>query len=124
MVTEGVQCPFSENFVCNLLTYCTVQTSPNYQFKPARGHRTQTAAIVIVDVLEGDGCPVFVVDGMEKVDDAQVKENEAYWLKNIEFAGMAAKIQGTSADRNWTDEVSPVLGGKCRRLGKYPSEVH
>ena len=52
MTTEGVRDPLDENFECKLLSFCNVNSSPDYQFKPARGQKTQTAFVVIADVLE------------------------------------------------------------------------
>ncbi len=121
MSTDGVQDPFTEGFVCNLLTFCTIQTSPNYQLKPNRGQKTQTAFVCIVDVLESGDRPVFLVEHVEKVEDSDAKQAPEHMIKRIHFAAMAAKMQGTSSSRLWTDEMSPASAGKCRRLGKAPS---
>ena len=62
MITEGVRDPLNESFVCMLMSFCTVRTSPDYQLKPARGMKTQTAFVVIADVLEAGSAekpPVF-----------------------------------------------------------------
>ena len=40
MITEGVSDPLDNNFVCTLMSLCTLRTSPDYQLKPARGMKT------------------------------------------------------------------------------------
>ena len=121
MRTDGVQDPFTEGFVCQLLSFCTVKASPDYQLKPNRGQKTQTAFVCIVDVLESGSRPVFLVEHMEKVEDADAKLAPEHMSKRLYFAAAAAKMQGTSSSRNWTNEMSPAQAGKCRRLGKSPT---
>lgn len=123
MSTDGVQDPFTTGFVCKLLSFCTVKSSPDYQLKPNRGQKTQTAFVCIVDVLESGNCPEFLVELVEKVEDADAKLAPEHMGRRLHFAAEAAKMQGTSSKRNWTDEVSPAKAGKCRRLGKSPTDV-
>ena len=52
MITENVKDALDEGFRCTLMSFCTAQASPDYQLKPARGQKTQTAFVVIADVLE------------------------------------------------------------------------
>ena len=52
MMTENVKDPLDEGFQCTLMSFCTVTASPDYQLKPARGQKTQTAFVVLADVLE------------------------------------------------------------------------
>ena len=122
MSTDAVQDPFTEGFVCRLLSFCTVKASPDYQLKPNRGQKTQTALVCIVDVLESGNRPVFLVEKMEKVEDADAELAPEHMSKRLYFAAAAAKMQGTSSSRNWTDAVSPANAGKCRRLGKSPTD--
>ena len=70
MSTEGVSDPLNESFVCTLMSFCTLRTSPDYQLKPSRGMKTQTAFVVIADVLEAGSAekpPVFLVESLEKI---------------------------------------------------------
>ena len=59
---------------------------------------------------------------MEKVEDADAELAPEHMSKRLYFAAVAAKMQGTSSSRNWTDAVSPANAGKCRRLGKSPTD--
>ena len=62
MITENVKDALDEGFRCTLMSFCSVRASPDYQLKPARGQKTQTASVVIDDVLEAgsaDKPPVF-----------------------------------------------------------------
>ena len=52
MITECVSDPLDESFKCTLMSFCSVKTSADDQPKPARGVKTQTAFVVIADVLE------------------------------------------------------------------------
>ena len=125
MVTEGVRDALKDDFVCTLMSFCTVEKSPDYQFKPARGIKTQTALVVIIDVLDagGDGKPpVFLVDSMDKIPDKEMEAAPDHIRRHIQFASLTAKMQGKSSKREWTDEASPAIARKCRRLGKSPTD--
>ena len=63
MVTEGVSDVFEKIFLCTLMSFCTVRSSPDYQLKPARGRKTQTAYVVIADVFEVESAEVSHVLG-------------------------------------------------------------
>ena len=76
-----------------------------------------------MDILESGNRPVFLVESMEKVEDADAKHAPEHMSKRLYFAAAAAKMQGTSSTRNWTEEVSPAKAGKCRRLGKSPTDA-
>ena len=58
---------------------------------------------------------------MKKVEDADFDNHMELMKKRLEFSAQAAKTQGTSSQRIWTEEVSPAHAGKCKRLGKAPS---
>ena len=125
MITEGVSDPLDESFVCTLMSFCTVRTSPEYQLKPARGMKTQTALVVIADVLEAgsaDKPPVFLVESIEKIPDAEAEAAPDHIRRLIHFASLTAKMQGKSSQRVWTEETSPANARKCRRLGKSPTD--
>ena len=70
MTTEDVKSPLCDDFACNLMSFCTVASSPDYQLKPARGRKTQMAYVVIADVLEAGSAekpPMFLVESLEKL---------------------------------------------------------
>ena len=121
MTTDDVKDPFTDGFVCQLMSYCTVKASPDYQLKPNRGQKSQMAIVCIVDVLESSPCPVFLVEHMQKVEDSEASPAPEHMRKRLDFAGTTAKMQGTNKNRQWTDEMSPASAGKCRKLGKAPS---
>jgi len=121
MVTQGVQDPFTEGFACDLLSYCTVTSSPDYQLKPNRGQKSQMAFLCIVDVLEAGERPVFLVENLQKVDDCDATLAKEYMSKRLRFAAMTTQMQGSSTSRQWTEAVSPAAAGKCRKIGKAPS---
>ena len=125
MITENVSDPLDESFSCTLMSFCTVKTSPDYQLKPARGMKTQTAFVVITDVLEegsADKPPVLLVESFEKIPDEDAAAAPDHIRRLIQFASLTAKMQGTSATRQWTDDISPANAYKCRRLGKAPTD--
>lgn len=124
MITENVSDPLDEAFKCTLISFCTLKTSPDYQLKPARGMKTQTAFVVIADILEvgsADKPTVFLVESLEKIPDADADAAPDHIRRLIHFASLTAKIQGKNATRQWTDDFSPANAGKCRRLGKAPT---
>ena len=124
MITENVSDPLDKDFVCTLMSFCTVKTSPEYQLKPARGIKTQTAIVLIADVLEAfsaDKPAVFLVESLQKIPDSEAEAAPDHIRRLIHFASFAAKIQGKCSERGWTDETSPANAGKCRRLGKSPT---
>ena len=67
MTTENVTDALDERFGCKLMSFCTVKTSPDYQLKPARSMKSQTALVVIADVHEAGSSekpPVFLVESL------------------------------------------------------------
>ena len=125
MVTEGVKDALDEGCVCTLMSFCTVKASPDYQLKPARGQKTQTAFVTIADVLEAgsaDKPPVFLVESLEKIPDADATSAPDHMRRLLYFASLAAKMQGTSSKRLWSEDMSPANAGRCRRLGKSPTD--
>ena len=125
MITEGVRDSLNESFVCTLMSFCTLKTSPDYQFKPARGMKTQTAFVVIADVLEAGSAgkpPVFLMESLEKVPDTETGAAPDHMRRRILFASLVAKMQGTTKKREWTEETSPAIAGKCRRLSESPTD--
>ena len=124
MITDDVKDPFDSDFTCQLLSYCTVHASPDYQLKPNRGQKSQVAFVCIVDVLESTPGlpPVFLVEHMEKVDDCDAQSAPEHMSKRVEFACKAAQMQGKNASCHWTEAESPASAGKCKRLGKSPTD--
>ena len=58
---------------------------------------------------------------MEKIPDAEAQLAPEHIRRRIQFAALAAKMQGKSSERGWTENMSPASAGKCRRLGKAPT---
>ena len=124
MTTEGVRDPLHDNFECTLMSFCTVRTSADYQLKPPRGAKTQTAFAVIADILEDGSAgkpPVFLVESLARIPSSEAEAAPDHMRRRIQFASLAAKVQGKSKKREWTEEVNPAIAGKCRRLGKAPT---
>jgi hypothetical protein len=78
--------------------------------------------VYIVDVLHPGEQPIFLVEHIDEIDDALAEEALQHWEKHLEFAALAAQKQGTSDVRGWTTTTSPAQSGKCRRIGKSPSD--
>ena len=124
MITDGVKSVLDETFTCTLMSFCIVTAAPDYQLKPGRGQKTQMAMITIADVLEAgsvDKPPVFLVDALEKIPDTEATAAEDHMRRVVFFAALTAKTQGQSSERGWTEDLSPAIAGKCRRLGKSPT---
>ena len=125
MTTENVQDALDEGFRCTLVSFCTVRASPDYQLKPSRGQKTQTAFVVIADVLEpgsADKPPVFLVESLERLPDTEATVAPEHMRRLIFFASLTAKMQGSKERTQWTNETSPANAGKCRKLGKSPTD--
>ena len=125
MMTENVKDALDEGFRCTLMSFCTVKASPDYQLKPARGRKTQTAFVVIADVLEPGSAekpPVFLVESLERIPDNEAAVAPEHMRRLIYFASLTAKMQGSKERKVWTEETSPANAGKCRRLGKSPTD--
>ena len=41
--------------------------------------------------------------------------------RRIQFASLAAQVQGKNKKREWTEEMNPAIAGKCRKLGRAPT---
>ena len=124
MITENVKSALDDEFTCTLMSFCTVQSSPDYQLKPGRGQKTQMAMVTIADVLDagsGDKPPVFLVEALEKIPASDAASAPEHMRRVVFFAALTAKSQGQSLERGWTEELSPAIAGKCRRLGKSPT---
>ena len=83
------------------------------------------AFVTIADVLEAGSSekhPVFLVESVEKIPDSDAPCAPDNMRRLIYFASLTAKMQGTSTKREWTEDMSPVNAGKCRRLGKSPTD--
>ena len=125
MITKDVKDALNETFLCTLMSFCTVKSSPDYQLKPARGQKTQMAFVSIADVLEagsGENPTVFLVESLEKIPDTDAPCAPDHMRRLIYFASLTAKMQGTSSKRERTEDMSPANAGKCRRLGKSPTD--
>ena len=83
------------------------------------------AVAAICDVLEpgGNGKPTaFFVDAFEKIEDAAAENAPHHMRRTLFFASMAAKQQGAGETAEWTEQFSPAIAAKCRRLGKSPTD--
>ena len=83
---------------------------PDYQLKPSRGQATQTAFVVIADVLEpgsADKPPVFLVESLERIPDTEATVAPEHMRRLLFFASLTAKMQGTKERTVWTDEQAP-----------------
>ena len=102
-----------------------MKTSPDYQLRPPRGQTKQTALVVIADVLDPGSAekpPVFLVESLEKIPPTEADTAPDHIRRLIQFAALTAKMQGKSKKREWTEATSPAIAGKCRRLGKSPTD--
>ena len=125
MITERVRDPMHDSFECSLLVFCTVEKSADYQLKPSRKTKTQTAYAVIVDVLEEGSAgkpPVFLVESLSKLDDDEAVKAPEHMRRRIQFAAQATAVQGKNKDREWTEEINPTIASKCCKLGRAPTD--
>ena len=125
MITERVRDPMHDSFECTLMAFCTVKTSADYQLKPSRRTKTQTAYAVIVDILEEGSAgkpPVFLVDSLSKLDDDEAVKAPEHMSRRIHFAAQAIAVQGKNKNRSWTEETNPAIASKCRKLGRAPTD--
>ena len=125
MITERVRDPMHDSFECSLMAFCTVKTSADYQLKPSKRTKTQTAYAVIQDILEegSAGKPtLFLVESISKLDDDEAVKAAHHMSRRIEFAAQATAVQGKNKNREWTDETNPAMASKCRKLGRAPTD--
>ena len=126
MLTKDVTDPLQDStFACSLLSFCTVKNSPDYQLRPPRGQTKQTALVVIADVLDPGSAekpPLFLVESLEKIPPTEADTAPDHIRRLIQFAALTAKMQGKVKRIEWTDETSPAMASKCRRLGKSPTD--
>ena len=126
MITEGVSDPLDSNFTCNLIAFCTLQSAPDYQLKPKRGQAGPTLAFVTIsDVLipASDGHPAtFLAESIDKVSDDEAAAAPEHFRRMIHFTALAADQQGSKQSAGWTEDISPANAGKCRRVGKSPTD--
>ena len=118
MTTEHVHDPKHDSF-------CTVKTSADYQLKPGRKRKTQTAYAVIVDILEEGSAgkpPVFLVESLSKLDDDEAVKAPEHMSRRVQFAAQATAVQGKNKNRNWTEETNSAIANKCRKLGRAPTD--
>ena len=125
MITERVRDPMHDSFECKLMAFCTVKTSADYQLKPSRHTKTQTAYAVIQDILEegSAGKPtLFLVESISKLDDDEAVKAADQMSRRIQFAAQATAVQGKNKNREWTEETNPAMASKCRKLGRAPTD--
>ena len=125
MITERVRDPMHDSFECSLMAFCTVKTSADYQLKPSKRTKTQTAYAVIQDILEegSAGKPtLFLVESISKLDDDEAVKAAHHMSRRIEFAAQATAVQGKNKNREWTEETNPAMASKCRKLGRAPTD--
>ena len=125
MITERVRDPMHDSFECTLMAFCTVKTSADYQLKPSRRTKTQTAYAVIVDILEegSAGKPtVFLVESLSKLEEDEAVKAPDHMSRRIQFAAQATAVQGKNKNRDWTEETNPAIASKCRKLGRAPTD--
>ena len=126
MITERVRDPMHDSFECSLMAFCTVKTSADYQLKPSRRTKTQTAYAVIVDILEEGSAgkpPVFLVESLSTLDDDEAVKAPEHMSRRIQFAAQATAVQGKNKNRDWTEETNPAIASKCRKLGRAPTNT-
>ena len=125
MITEHVRAPMHDSFECSRMAFCTVKTSAHYYLKPSRRAKTQTAYAVIVAILEegSAGKPtLFLVESLSKLDDDEAVKAPEHMRRRIQFAAQATAVQGKNKNRDWTEETNPAIAGKCRKLGRAPTD--
>ena len=101
MITENVQDALDEGFWCTLMSFCTVKASPDYQLKPARGQKTQTAFVVIADVLEPGSAEkpsVFFVESLERIPDAEATIAPEHMRRLMHFASLTGQQRAKIVD--------------------------
>ena len=89
MVTERVLDPMHDSFECTRMAFCTVKKSADYQLKPSRRMKTQTAYAVIVDILEEGSAgkpPVFLVESLSKLSEDEAGTAPEHMSRRIHFA--------------------------------------
>ena len=126
MITEHVHDPMHDSFECSLMAFCTMKTSADYQLKPSRRAKTQTAYAVIVDILEEGSAgkpPVYLVESLTRLEECEAGSACEVMSRRIQFACLAAQTQGKSQKREWTEEFNPAMASKCRKLGRAPTKT-
>ena len=126
MMTERVRDPMDDSFECKLMAFCTMKTSADYQLKPSKKTKTQTAYAVIVDILEEGSAgkpPVFLVESLSRIPIWEADVAHEHMRRRIQFASLAAKVQGKNKKRDWTEDTNPAIAGKCRKLGRAPTNT-
>ena len=121
MITERVRDPMHDSFECSLLAFCTVKTSADYQLKPSRRTKSQTAYAVIVDILEEGSArkpPVFLVESLSKLSDDEACTAHEHMSRRIHFASLATKRQGKNKNRGRGEESIPAIASICRNTRK------
>ena len=103
------------------MAFCTVATSADYQLKPKRNAKEQTACAVIADILEEGSAgkpPVFLVESLSKLSDDDACTAPEHMSRRIHFPSLATKMQRKNKNRGWTEETNPAIASKCRKLGR------
>ena len=125
------KCAYEENSSATLLSYCTLTNSADFQLKPLRGQKIQMAFVVISDMLKPattESPAVFLADSIEKVGAEAMATSPGHLARFMEFAKEVAQSRHRDGAADgarpmlWTDERSPASAGKCRRLGKAPTD--
>ena len=122
MTSEGIRDVIDGESTCTLVSFCNLTSAPDYQMKPGRGQKEQLAVATICDILGDDKPPTFLVNALEKIPDVDAEAAPHHMRRMLFFASMAAKQQGTGESGDWTEQFSPAMASKCRRLGKSPTD--
>ena len=95
----------------------SVQAPPDDRHGTHDGHDRNN-----LEEASGGNPAVFLVESVEKIADVDAPAAPDHMRRLIYFASLTAKMQGASSKREWTESISPANAGKCRRLGKSPTD--
>ena len=125
MITENVLDALDDGFRCSLMALCTVKASPDYQLKPARDQKTQAAFEPLLfflltnwnlEVLISLQCSWWIPFNASQTQRLRRRQSICADLST------SANMQGNKEQSAWTEQTSPANAGKCRRLGKAPTD--
>ena len=80
-----------------------------------------TISNVLIEATE-ENPPTFLAESIEKLSEEEANDAPEHLRRMIHFAALAADQQGSKKTGGWTEDISPANAGKCRRLGKSPTD--
>ena len=100
-----------------LSAICKLSNLTQYKVDPPRGGKQD--ALVLITAKSNDS---FVTESVQLLTPEEAADVKQSLLKMQQLA-MHIHVRDRKRARQWTDELSPIIGRKCSRIGRSPTDL-